>query len=151
MPKQTITKRCIYVKKNLLLIATVAFLVISVTGTYAVFNRIFPKADPINVPNTDNIISVSVFQDDDTVTAVDETNVENLLKSIKNARPTRKMSVNDYPAVKTYYIIDINTPTKEYRYFLYEENSRFFVELPYEGIYETDQQLFDFVSDYFKA
>jgi hypothetical protein len=60
------------------------------------------------------------------------------------------MSVYDYPTAKTYYTIEVDMVARQYRYFLYAENSQVYVELPYEGIYKANQQFLDFVAEYFK-
>ena len=84
------------------------------------------------------------------VNLIETTDIDKILKNIIDAQPTREMSVNDYPATKAYYTIEIDTVARQYRYFLYAENSQVYVELPYEGIYKTNQQFLDFVVNYFK-
>ena len=74
-----------------------------------------------------------------------------ILKYITNAQPTRTMSVNDKPTAKAYYTIEVDTAARQYRYFLYAENSQVYIEIPYEGIYKTNQQVLDFVAEYFEG
>lgn len=61
------------------------------------------------------------------------------------------MSVNDRPAAKVYYAIEVAGSDREYHYFIYMEGNQAYIEIPYEGIYRTDNQLFDTVEGYFKG
>ena len=137
--------------KKTWVIIIIALLGIAVIGGYAVLNSIFPKADPIMCPDTENITAITLIQNDGSSVAVETADFGEILKNITNAQPTRTMSVNDYPTAKTYYTIEVDTAARQYRYFLYAENSQVYVELPYEGIYKANQQFLDFVLEYFKG
>ena len=131
-------------------IIIIALLGIAVIGGYAILNNIFPKADPIKFPDTESITAITLIQKDGSSVAVENTDFGEILKNITNAQPTRTMSVNDYPTAKTYYTIEVDTAARQYRYFLYAEKSQVYIELPYEGIYKSNQQFLDFIADYFK-
>lgn len=137
--------------KKTWVIIIIAFLGIAVIGGYAILNNIFPKADPIKFPDTESITAITLIQKDGSSVAVETADFGEILKNITNAQPTRTMSVNDYPTAKTYYTIEVDTAARQYRYFLYAENSQVYVELPYEGIYKANQQFLDFVLEYFKG
>ena len=137
--------------KKTWVIIIIALLGIAVIGGYAVLNNIFPKADPIKFPDTESITAITLVQKDGSSVAVETADFGEILKNITNAQPTRIMSVNDYPTAKTYYTIEVDTAARQYRYFLYAENSQVYVELPYEGIYKANQQFLDFVLEYFKG
>ena len=137
--------------KKTWVIIIIALLGIAVIGGYAIFNNIFPKADPIKFPDTESITAITLIQKDGSSVAVETADFGEILKNITNAQPTRTMSVNDYPTAKTYYTIEVDTAARQYRYFLYAENSQVYVELPYEGIYKANQQFLDFVLEYFKG
>ena len=136
--------------KKTWVIIIIALLGIAVIGGYAILNNIFPKADPIKFPDTESITAITLIQKDGSSVAVETADFGEILKNITNAQPTRTMSVNDYPTAKTYYTIEVDTAARQYRYFLYAENSQVYVELPYEGIYKANQQFLDFVAEYFK-
>ena len=57
------------------------------------------------------------------------------------------MSVNDAPYTKVYYIIQIDTSDRQYRYYVYRESSQVYIEMPYTGIYKTSDQFLDVVAD----
>ena len=137
--------------KKTWVIIIIAFLGIAVKSGYAILNNIFPKADPIKFPDTESITAITLIQKDGSSVAVETADFGEILKNITNAQPTRTMSVNDYPTAKTYYTIEVDTAARQYRYFLYAENSQVYIELPYEGIYKANQQFLDFVLEYFKG
>ena len=137
--------------KKTWVIIIIALLGVAVIGVYAILNNIFPKADPIKFPDTESITAITLIQKDGSSVAVETADFGEILKNITNAQPTRTMSVNDYPTAKTYYTIEVDTAARQYRYFLYAENSQVYVELPYEGVYKANQQFLDFVLEYFKG
>ena len=137
--------------KKTLVIIIIALLGIAVIGGYAILNNIFPKADPIKFPDTESITAITLIQNDGSSVAIETADFGEILKNITNAQPTRTMSVNDCPTAKTYYTIEIDTAARQYRYFLYAEKSQVYIELPYEGIYKSNQQFLDFVAEYFKG
>ena len=130
-------------KKSWIIIITLIGLI--VVGGYIVFDNVFPKASPIKYPEIDNITSISIVEDNDVSTKIDQSDFEVILENIKVSRPTRKMSVNDYPSVRPYYEVAIDTTEKEYRYFVYIEDGYVHIEIPYEGIYKSDQQFYDLI------
>lgn len=135
--------------KKVWLIVIIALFGLAVIGGYAVFDRTFPKADPIICPNVKDITAILLTQNNNTSAGIETPTFAQILQNILNAQPTRKMSVNDVPIAKTYYTVEIDTPIRTYRYFIYTESSQVYIEIPYEGIYKANQQFFDFVANYF--
>lgn len=141
-------------KKSLIVIV---ILCLSLIGGYFVFDSIFPKAGPISGPtqnraNKDRLIkSISLAKKDGSSVMVENEELGIVLQSIDNAKPTRKMSANDYPTVETYYIIEILSSVRVYNYFIYKENSQVYIEVPYEGIYASSREFYDFVEGYFNS
>jgi hypothetical protein len=123
---------------------------IAVIGGYLVLDTIFPKANPISCPTEESVTAITLVQNHNRSLAVETTDIRKILKNITDAVPTREPSVNDYPAAKTYYVIEVDTAARQYRYFLYIQNSQVYMELPYEGVYKSSQQFFDSISEYFK-
>ena len=72
-----------------------------------------------------------------------------LLENIRNAEHTRIWSIQDYPAAESYFIVEIETEMRSYRYFVYSEQSELYVECPYEGVYKANQQIYNFAADCF--
>ena len=141
-------------KKSLIVIV---ILCLSLIGGYFVFDSIFPKAEPISGPtqnraNKDRLIkSISLAKKNGSSVMAENEELGIVLQSIDNAQPTRKMSANDYPTVETYYIIEILSSVRVYSYFIYKENSQVYIEVPYEGIYTSNQEFYEFVEGYFNS
>lgn len=137
-------------RKCFVLIVIFSLFAISVIGGYVLINNIFPKANPINYPDIENITMVSLIDNNDVSVIVETSDYEKVLQNIGGAKPTRQMSVNDYPTVKNYYTVKIDTTEREYRYFIYTDNSQAYIEIPYEGIYKADQQFLNYLVNHFK-
>ena len=136
--------------KKTWIIVIIALLGIAVISGYTVLDNSFPKADPIKLPDTESITAVTLIKNDGSSVSIETAVFGEILKNFTNAQPTRKMSVNDYPTAKTYYTMEVVTAVRQYRYFLYSENSQVYLELPYEGVYKSSQQFLDFIAEYFK-
>ena len=121
----------------------------AVMGGYAVLDRIFPKAEPVNCPGIESITTITLIQNNGSSLVVEAADFGEILENITDTQPTRAMSVNDHPSAKTYYTIEVDTAARRYRYFLYAERSQVYIELPYEGIYQSNQQFLDFIAAYF--
>lgn len=143
--------------KKLWIIVIIAFSLVGITVWcgYAVFNSIFPMAGPISYPSTsdalyqESIDSISLAQNHGTSLMVQSDDIGTVLQNIGNAQPTRIMSVNDYPVTKIYYTITLKTPERKYCYFIYEDDSQVYIEVPYEGVYTSNRQFFEFITAYF--
>ena len=101
-------KKSLIVYAVIFLIVTLIF-VVPIIGGYFILNDFFPKADPINCPAMEDIQSVSLSGNDEHTVLLNETDYEELLHNISNSLPTRNMPMNDYPAVRQYYTITIQT------------------------------------------
>ena len=135
-------KRYSVILLTVLIILLGAFLL----GGYMALDHLFPMAGPIDCPYNESILSVSVSCDSGVTAPVQTDDLSALFQYISAAQPTRKMSVNDYPATKSYYTVRISTSKRDYRYFIYAEDSRVYVEIPYEGIYTADPGMLDFLA-----
>ena len=135
-------------RKVFWVIALILFMSV-VAGGWYMFNEIFPKAKPIRTPIIEEIGSISVAVNNDEEFEIEGVDLEELFEHIKNAKPTREQSVNDYPP-KGFFRIEVKTSEMEYRYFVYERGEQVYIEMPYEGIYTADSWLFNFVIKHFE-
>ena len=133
-------------KKKALIIGLIVALCGLIVGGIAVFDNVFPMAEPIKCPGADEIMSVSVSLNDDEEVILSEELFFELLKEISEGEPTRRMSVNDYPTAEMYYKIVIEAD-RSYCYFVYDENGQVYVELPYEGVYKSDNAIISLLSE----
>lgn len=136
-------------KKRIAIICALLVFVLAVTGVYYVFNSIFPESEPINCPTVENIVSVTVSDNNNEEVEISNELLEKLVSGIANAKPTRKQSVNDYPTANPHYEIEIRTNERLYCYFVYEEGSVYYIELPYEGVWRTDAEFYGMVLQLF--
>ena len=115
-------------------------------GGYILLDQMFPLAEPIYCPDPERVTAVYLSRKGESPMEVD--GAEAILQDISQAEPTRLWSVNEFPAAEEYYTLVLVTPEREYGYYLYEEDSRVYVESPYEGVYQIDAQLLASVAAY---
>lgn len=100
------------------------------------------KADPIAVPDSEDIVSIDVVSESGTVTHEDRDYIEAVLSGLSAAKPTRKQSVQDAPVAEGYLILNMHFEEGTASIFVYEQRGSYYAEQPYEGIYELDGELF---------
>lgn len=115
-------------------------------GGYILLDQMFPLAEPVCCPDLERVTAVYLSRKGDSPMEVD--GAEAILQAISQAEPTRLWSVNEFPVAEEYYTLVLVTPEREYRYYLYEEDSRVYVESPYEGVYQRDARLLETVAAY---
>ena len=135
-------------KKAIIAVIIVCIMIVCI---YLIYNRMFPYAKPIEVPAVENISSIYISTDEnrEEKTAVSEEDFNNITNVIDESKPTRIMSINDYPSVRPYYIMDILIGERTITYFIYEEHANTYLEIPYEGIYTVDEQIVDIIKSGF--
>ena len=106
------------------------------------------KADPIVLPATEDIISISVSDDNATATCTDEEQIGEIMSILKDMESTSKASVNDAPDVDEYVKIDFHCSDDTVTtVFFYENSGTQYVEQPYQGIYIPAPALNTIISD----
>ena len=132
-------------KKIIIPIIVIVILAGLILGGYFVIDSLFLKADPINVPSANSVVSMAVKmnenRNDGDLREIEDTDVDSILSKLSEAEPTRKMSVQDSPDAKTYYEIAVKTNERTHYFYVYFENGDCYVEIPYEGIYTVDKGL----------
>ena len=101
------------------------------------------KADPIRIPQTDEITSIHITVRENTVNHSDKTWISEIITDISSSEPTKKESVQDVPQVESYIKIDFQFETGTSTIFAYEDSGKYYIEQPYQGIYRIDSQLFE--------
>lgn len=100
------------------------------------------KANPITLPEVSDITSIDVTVGKDSINYTDEIWINEIISDISSSKPTNKESVQDVPLVEDYIKIDIQLETETSTLFAYKDNEKYYVEQPYQGIYEIDSQLY---------
>jgi len=134
--------------KKAWIIAILAILLLAVAGGYMMLDGLFPKAAPIVLPPKDAVSTVLVSSGDTGLTLTKK-EFEPILKAIENARPTRKMSVNDTPSAREYYAVKASAE-REYTYFVYLDGGAVYVEMPYSGVYRSEKGLIGMLQSLFE-
>lgn len=101
------------------------------------------KADPITLPQADEIISIDITVGANTVNHSNKTWISETIADISGSEPTKKESVQDIPRVENYIKIDFRLKTGISTLFAYEDNGQYYIEQPYQGIYKIDSPLFE--------
>ena len=82
----------------IVLVAVVAGLIL---GGYLLIDKMFPKAEPITVPASSTVISMTVAKNEDRKAGepreIISNDLDSILSSLSEAEPTRKMTVQDTP------------------------------------------------------
>ena len=137
--------------KNIFPGIAVAIAVALLVGAYILFNELFPKAKDIRLPEEKDILSISVGINNDETFEIKDVDLSELLRLLGDAKPTREQSLNDYPGSRPFYQVEIQTSERQYRYFIYENGSgQFYIEIPYEGVYNADDAIFNFIVKFFE-
>ena len=105
------------------------------------------KADPIVLPDKDDVAEVGVTYDGETEYHKDAEWIEQLLSGMKAAEPTNKESVQDVPQVDNYIKIDFQLDNGVSTIFVYEDGGRYYIEQPYQGIYELDSAVYSLIKE----
>lgn len=125
-------------KKTVIII--VAVLAVLLLGAYVLYDNIFPKAEPIKQLEISMIESVNLHDNENKEIVISDEELQKIINHINDAVPTRTISVNDYPVVRPYYVVEIKTAERVFGYMVYEDDGTAYVELPYEGVYEIDRE-----------
>lgn len=101
------------------------------------------KADPITLPEASTVTSIDVTVGEDIINHADKTWISEAISNISEAEPSSKESVQDVPMVENYIKIYFRFETGTSTLFAYEDEGKYYVEQPYQGIYEIDSQLYE--------
>ena len=99
-------------------------------------------ADPITLPQTDEITSIDITVGENTVSHSDKTWISEIIANISSSEPTKKESVQDVPQAESYIKIDFQFEAGTSTLFVYEDSGKYYLEQPYQGIYKIDSQLY---------
>jgi len=130
------------------IIASIIVLIFMIFG-YLGYNNLFPMAKPIQHLELEDISSIKIsINDDNQENIISNTDFTKAIAYFNDVKPTRIMSVNDYPAVRPYYRIEVLTNERRFVYYIYEENNSVYVELPYEGIYVINSKILKVIANW---
>lgn len=109
------------------------------------------KAEPIALPEIEEISSISIDQINGTqVSFEDSDNIQKILSTISNGKATRKPSIQDVPVAEKQGTINIKNSDRITTIFYYEEDGKYYIEQPYQGIYEIEDDFENLLSETLK-
>ena len=75
----------------------------------------------------------------------DSESIQKILSEIATGKRTEKQSIQDYPSAEEYGTINIENNGGMTTMFYYEENGKYYIECPYKGIYEIENNFEDMI------
>jgi hypothetical protein len=99
---------------------------------------------PVPLPQSSEVMSITIEQINEgescgTISTSQKTDVETVLNALANTDKTLQQSVNDAPNRNDYFQINIES-TNDRRFYLYNDNEKYYIEEPYAGIYKTTRE-----------
>lgn len=122
------------------------FIFTVIISALILYMNVFPLAKPIELPIADEVYIVEIKKENIMEKYTDDKEILEILNCFSNAKPTRIITAHERPIVSEYYTI--NFYSKEdglYTSFIYNENSKWYIEQPYYGVYEMKKGLLDFL------
>ena len=119
-----------------------------------IIKTIFRKNYTLNVPKLSDILIIELQENEKNkhMTIEDNENILEIYNIISNnKKATRTESINDTPIESKYIKIDLAGKEKEITtLFAYEgDNEKYFIEQPYNGIYEITEKDYNTFTQYF--
>ncbi len=107
----------------------------------------------LNIPVSDSVFKITLEQNDNTVTVEDTEQIKDIVEVIGAVkRTTHDMSINDVPinaenTIRLHFHFDTESITT---IFVYQKGSDYYIEQPYNGIYQISSDEFNSVEKYLK-
>ena len=99
-------------------------------------------ADPIILPDVEDLTSISVVSSDKTATSIDEQWMADFMAILTDMESTSQPSINEDPNVEGYITINFNCSDGSVKTVLfYEKKGKEYVEQTYQGIYMPSSEL----------
>ncbi|MDD4781751.1 MAG: DUF5301 domain-containing protein [Tissierellia bacterium] len=105
------------------------------------------NANSIELPPTDNISSIEIAGGLEDTIITDKEIIASFIQKVGEAKPTNKQSVQDVPTVSEYTRVDFVSKGNISSIFIYQKNSKWYIEQPYHGIYETDENILKLIEN----
>ena len=103
------------------------------------------KADPIVIPNDEDIASIEVIYGDAKGKIAEQEQISVISGMLKEGQSTRIQSVNDTPPSEYNYftvrLFDKNGDWDDV--FVYSDGNSIYIEQPYQGVYKSDKELIE--------
>lgn len=98
------------------------------------------------LPDRSTVSRVEVTMDEESLTHLKREWIDEVVAGLAAAAPTRLKSVNDAPDAPSYTQVTFHhDDSGESRLFLYEQDGTYYMEQPYQGIWQIDPQLYHII------
>lgn len=104
------------------------------------------KAAPIMLPSSNLIDTIRITNNKITTDYSDKSWIDKFISEVSVAIPTNKSSIQDTPNVESYIKVDIIWEDTIRTLFLYQKNKAYYIEQPYQGIYQSESSLYEMAS-----
>lgn len=101
------------------------------------------KADPIVLPAPAKIQMITVIQWESSTEYRDSVWIEEVITACLEAKPTAEESIQDMPSAEGCLQLNLQLEQGVNTFFAYPKGESYFIEQPYQGIYEIDRELFE--------
>lgn len=136
-------------KKSSLFYIVILFIVILVIGLILWWKLSTGELYELDVPKAYNLSSISYELDSGSITVATEEEMNKVLNGISKLNlSTKKVSVQDIPVgvemlvpIRLYYKEDDTLGT----YYLYKKNDKYYLEEPYNGIYDITDEDYNYI------
>ncbi len=109
--------------------------------TLGVFSSCKGRPAPV-LPEPASVTAAEVTMDEESLTHLKRAWIEEVIAGLSAAAPTRTESVSDAPSASDYTLLELCTDDGACRMFFYEKDGAYYMEQPYQGIWQIDQQLY---------
>lgn len=110
------------------------------------FNKKQEPFEQLQFPEMESIAFIQVEHKTSTNTITKRTKIERLITLLKDNKKTSIQSINDAPNVDDYIKIDLYTNNLRTLY-LYEKDNKYFMEVPYSGVYTINKDVLSIVNN----
>lgn len=102
---------------------------------------------PIELPPTENILSIEIAGGYEDTIVKDKEIIKAFMEKVSQAKPTSKQAGQDVPDVLQYKRVDLVVEGDISSIFIYEEDSKWYIEQANHGVYETDETTLKLLKD----
>ncbi len=130
-------------KINTPVITLFVVVIIAVAAVALTFGGAAGKV-PVPLPQSSEVTNITIEQINEgessgTIHTSRKADVKAVLNALTNTDKTLQESVNDAPNRNDYFQINIES-TSDRRFYLYNDNEKYYIEEPYVGIYKTTRE-----------
>ncbi len=103
----------------------------------------------LKLPSKDENIIIQIEYGDYYKILADLDEINEIFELLSDAKNTNIESIKDFPHSTDNISISFIKNENNQTYYIYEENSKYYLELPYNGIWELDEEKYNTIKNYF--